>query len=722
MLEQRLDGTESEWIGNFNDVDVSTISSMSSANPDDGRCKPVVYYSKKSREAFLAAGEAALDLKNTEFWTTERPANAEVTAIAVDCRKTNLNKDFVLAPQKQIDVTIDLTSPAAAPRNDMMTYNESYIKGTPIETQVAFTDVVNTTVMLHFTDPEFKKTSFPESGTSDDPETVVKNSVLDYIITITNPDDTVPIKDVLVEDTLQKGLSVNNTVKVGLTEGESVDISQTQRISSYSLATVGERVKFAATVKSLAPGETITITIPATVNLSEGTIVNTAYIAGYNGITFEPENYIPSDTTYHEVANIKAKIIKKNVKGDALPGAKLQILNGDKTEVVVDDITSTQSVLAYDVAPGNYVLHEVAAPSEEYKLAADIPFSIDIEGIIHVDGKSVSYVEMVDQPAYKIVFHENKYDGSNADKQKVFRIFEPTDLDDGKIKHFYDIPEWAGDEYVFAGWYHNSTFSYIEGITNTDATAPTPSVFESDTFTKPSTNSDGDYHLYAKWIKVGTVKKADEDTNIISGYRGFGLSGVQIREPQMHDSNYEEITPGGLRFVTSLSENLLSRIDALSTNKVATDEGDVDVEYGYAVGSEQNIQAFTDHYGIKDLSKYALQYKGENVNGVNTKGVERTADTDYRYISNVNCTKGTGKIKEDHRNFRDYRLYTLVVTYEGASESRKNSKVDARSYIRYYDANGKLRVFYNTYKKSMCSGCMCSYNLAKELALPRISN
>ena len=230
---------------------------------------------------------------------------------------------------------------------------------------------------------------------------------------------------------------------------------------------------------------------------------------------------------------------------------------------------------------------------------------------------------------------------------------------------------------------------------------------------------DTDYHLYAKWIKVGTVAKSDEDTNIISGYRGFGLAGVQIREPQMYDENYTEETPGGLRFITSLSEELLRSIDALSATKVSTPEGSVDVEYGYAVGTEANINTFIDHYNVADATAYTLQYKGENVNGKNTTQEKSGADTDYRYITNVNCTKGTGKIAKDHRNFKDYRLYTLVVTYEGTSASKKAEKIDARSYIRYYDANGKLRVFYNTYKKNTYyGGCMCSFNQVSSMALP----
>ena len=488
---------------------------------------------------------------------------------------------------------------------------------------------------------------------------------------------------------------------------------------------------FSATVDILNPGDTVELTIPVKVGLEKGTpITNEAKITSIDGV---PYSNIASNKTYHTVTGVKAKILKVNAKDEPLEGATLQIyernatncdaqgnlksgatpmtLENDRT-TYGDSFTSSTEVSHFDVAAGEYILHESAVPANSgYKPAADIPFTIDVEGIIYVDGEPVNYVKMVDEPAYKVIFHENKPGGTDDEIQKVFRIYEPMDLKDSKVTHFYDIPEWAGDEYVFAGWYHNNDYSECD---TPDTAAGIASKFENDTYSE----RDTDYHLYAKWIKVGTVAKSGEDTNIISGYRGFGLAGVQIREPQMYDDNYTEVTPGGMRFITSLSEELLRKIDALSSQSVITPEGNVNVEYGYAVGTEANINAFIDRYGVTDTSAYTLQYKGENVNGKDTTQKNTAADTDYRYITNVNCTRGTGKIAKDHRNYTDYRLYTLVITYEGA-DSKKSEKLDARSYIRYYDANGKLRVFYNTYKKNTYyGGCMCSYNQVSSMALP----
>ena len=460
---------------------------------------------------------------------------------------------------------------------------------------------------------------------------------------------------------------------------------------------------------------------------------------------------IPSETTYHYITESQAKIKKVRSNGEGLAGATLQIYENNSTNcdangnllmtegdnpvpvgtpktIILNDqevtsFTSTTDVITFYLLPGDYILHESAAP-DTYKKADDIKFTIDIEGITHVGNSTVDYVEMVDEPLYKIIFHENKPGGTFEECNKAFKILEPMDLTDGKITHFYDIPEWAGDEYVFAGWYYGSKtkpYNDYNSAANIKNYATIPAGFGSDTFTIANSNSsDKNYHIYAKWIEVGTVAQDKTDTNTMTeDYRGFGLSGVQIRNPEMLDHNFnDDEKPGGLRFVTSFSQTLYDQINALSEINV---DG-VPVEYGYVVGTEANIETFISHYNVKNPAKYKLQYKGDNVNGVDTTGEERSAETDYRYITNVNCTSrhGTdnGVVADDHKNFDAYRLFTLVVTYDDDdSKNRTGDKIDARAYIRYYDANGKLRVFYNDYRKNMYyGGCMCSFDQVAEMA------
>ena len=537
-----------------------------------------------------------------------------------------------------------------------------------------------------------------------------------------------PIRNILIEDLLDAKLKVNSIPKVSKGDDAPVSINSAAGVTYSIEPQEGGRDQFTAVITQLDPGETMTIIVPATVTGAENgyEIDNTAFVTSANGRSL----HVRSDTTYHYVTNTQAKIKKVNANGDGLAGASLQILSSDKSQVLIDHITSTTDVMSYDLLPGDYVLHEVSAPGSDYKLAADIPFSIDIEGINKVNNKPVSYVEMVDDPAYKIVFHVNR----PGHDDEIFKVYGPADLVSGnKIAHFYDIPLFAGDEYVFAGWYH------ADGYAASADAATTPADFDSDAYPRSSAENPADYHLYAKWIEVGKIASQDsEDTFNYgnAGIRGFGLAGVQVRDPGMHDTNHNDnetdTTPGGMRFVTSLSESLLSEIDALSDIAV---DGDVGVEYGYVVATEQNISAFTRNYHVSDLTKYKLQYNGKNVNGIDTTGLndknqryettgvlarkDLTADNDFAYVSNVNCTKGTGRITKDHRNFNDYRLYTLIITYEGDDAVKKDQKIDARAYIRYIDANGKVRVFYNDYKTNMYyGGCLCSFNQVKSMARP----
>ena len=652
-----------------------------------------------------------------------------------------------------------------------------------------FKNTTITSVLLHYATPEFSKEAFPESGADADHRAgVVNKSVIDYKLGVKNPDDYVSINNVVVQDVLDPRLSINNMPQVQIDNGEPADINKAPIISSYEVEESGGIWTFTATISSIAKGETITLIVPATVNAAlDAPIDNTATITSFNGIDAD----IRSETTYHYVTVTQAKIKKVDSKRDGLEGAKLEVYENNSTNwdsangkiksgatpktVHIDNsdvtqFTSSTDVITFDLEPGDYILHEAAVPENSgYNLAADIPFTIDIEGITHVDGKTVNFVEMVDEPAYKIIFHENKPDGTIEERNKEFRIYEPKDLVENEVTHFYDIPEWAGDEYVFAGWYcsnktsSSNKYRIYSRSADIDSNVNTAADFESDTFTAPNnatyTGKDGNYHLYAKWIPVGTVQQQKTGENIDTNnygdtpIRGFGLAGVQIRDPKMFDSNYNQnntdpndVTPSGLRFVTSLKESLLSDIDVLSSQKVNTAEGDVDVEYGYAVATEDNIKTFTGEsgYNVADPAKYKLQHKGRNVNGVDTTGTNAAgerfdpssghlldelqeslnADNDYAYVTNVNCTRGTtnsmGTIKDDHRNLTAYRLYTLVVTYEGSDSANKDKKIDARAYIRYYDANGKLRVFYNNYNGNRYyGGCMCSLNQVLTMALPK---
>ncbi len=260
------------------------------------------------------------------------------------------------------------------------------------------------------------------------------------------------------------------------------------------------------------------------------------------------------------------------------------------------------------------------------------------------------------------------------------------------IEKFYTIPEVTPTKtnscpYIFKGWYYDP---------------------ENDNDTRPVTFGTDKYSkdIYAHWIKVENVAKDANDDNELpptynNSYGGFDLAGVQVREG-IRDTNYGyEKMPGGLRFVTSLNMDVVNQINAIKPNNI---------EYGYVAATNEGWI----NYHSKDADR-KLQYVSNTANGIDTSATAKDENY-FGFASNINCTSrvsnGSGKVKEDHRNFESYLLYTLVITYENVNDDAKNKNVLARPYIRYSDANGLERVAYSEYKGSSntLGGCYTSYN------------
>ena len=109
-----------------------------------------------------------------------------------------------------------------------------------------------------------------------------------------------------------------------------------------------------------------------------------------------------------------------------------------------------------------------------------------------------------------------------------------------------------------------------------------------------------------------------------------------------------------------------------------------------------------------NTENYTLQYKGENVNGINTT-------SSHSYVQNLKCSG-----IEDHFDGENYRLYTAVITYKDLTgdklEEEYNQAFAARAYLRYYDANGMLRTHYNNYLGTyFYGGCSTSFAEARAL-------
>ena len=297
-------------------------------------------------------------------------------------------------------------------------------------------------------------------------------------------------------------------------------------------------------------------------------------------------------------------------------------------------------------------------------------------------------------------YHINNDDiDNNYDNNDIFTSYIEEKTGEVKvgdtIRECYTIPEVKADKnnscpYIFKGWYYDQE--------NDNDTHPV--MFGTDKYAKD---------IYAHWIKVDDVDKDAEDTNKLPAgytkYGGFDLCGVQVRKERTIDSNFGgESMPGGLRFVTSLSKDVVDKINAIKPNNI---------EYGY-VATNQDKEGWINyhkHFGRK------LQYVSDGANGINTSESATDDKNYFGFATNVVCTSkqsnGTGGVvREDHRSYGDYLLYTLVVTYEGDDGTGYEKNVLARPYIRYKDANGLDRVAYSEYRgnSNTLGGCYTSYN------------
>lgn len=229
----------------------------------------------------------------------------------------------------------------------------------------------------------------------------------------------------------------------------------------------------------------------------------------------------------------------------------------------------------------------------------------------------------------------------------------------------------AMDGYRFVGWYEKTADgeTYINNRTSHTYTVDDSSTtlyakFEHDDYrirfhiNDPSkTLANANTDVYAHWIDIGTVSKAEDDDKIgVNSYYGFDLFGTQIRNAD-DDENYpvkpSSFDKSGLRFVTSFSEKLLSDIDILDGTKTRP-------EYGYVLAKKSTAEKACENAGVT-ADNYELKYNGTNVNGK-----DKTARSSYGYVTNVNCTSSksySGIVPLDHFNSDNYRIFSLVITY-----------------------------------------------------------
>ncbi|WP_168163975.1 Cna B-type domain-containing protein [Olsenella sp. HMSC062G07] len=102
VFERGNSDADSMWQGSFKRLDVSALEAKPQYGDPSDTLKPVVYYSTKLTSDKDLPSEGP-DLSDASVWSTELPKDkdgnddpSQVTAIAIDCTKTDKGNDFIL--------------------------------------------------------------------------------------------------------------------------------------------------------------------------------------------------------------------------------------------------------------------------------------------------------------------------------------------------------------------------------------------------------------------------------------------------------------------------------------------------------------------------------------------------------------------------------------------------------------------------------------------------
>ncbi len=394
----------SQWKGTFVDINVESVRNnrMDEANPQTA-CNPVIYYSTEPREKFA---DVRPELKDTEVWTTTMPDDpSQVTAIAVDCSTCINETPFELTGKVDaLEIYITMRAPQEVKEGEDITRNRAAVYMTHVSSENKETSVMmdaGASVTLKDVDPELHKTSDPGSGTKEAPAPVYKDDPLTYTLSVTNTGKEAPLKNIVVEDTIPGGLSVqNNGIRVRFDDDKtSMLVSESPRVD---LTRNGQKLTF--TIRSLNAGETAYIEIIGTVTADAETVLeNQAHITSVNDV----HKNLDSETTYHKVIPIGFNIFKVGAGRRPIKGAVLQLwkkAEGADPDEPLDETTDTykeewesdgKEKTFSDLEHGIYIIHEVEAPAG-HLLAEDIVVKLDEHGNLTRNGELVHGVTMQD--------------------------------------------------------------------------------------------------------------------------------------------------------------------------------------------------------------------------------------------------------------------------------------------------------------------------------------
>ncbi len=299
---------------------------------------------------------------------------------------------------------------------------------------------------------------------------------------------------------------------------------------------------------------------------------------------------------------------------------------------------------------GSVVGKTITGIALRYAGNASGTFTSYFDNVIIEDG-----VAQPETPTYTVTYVSN---GSTVGTQSYKQ---------GSAVTLLDAPSQNGK--IFAGWFtENVNLNSVSAVTSAKSKAAN------------ITSLSGNTTLYAGWINIGTVSADSKDFTVsASSVSAFELAGAQIR---IND-------PSGLRFVTRISSNLVSEIEALNSANSGlrpTSASDKGIGYGTVATLASKV---TNTTLVKDTSA---------VNVVSGMCV-------CPAVNNIAAYNG-------------YIYYTCVVN--NIPKASYSTNIAARPYITYKDVNGAEHTYYYTengsssgaYATSITSVSNALYNLS----------
>jgi len=377
VIENYVDG---DWKGVVESVDVSTAIAKG--------INVKVYYSTQPVSTFSELYEDQFNenlpirnLADSSIWTLwdgdlSDSEKASITAIAVDMSKKSDGSDYVLSKNEVVTCYINMKAPYDSSLVGGYAMNRAgrsfYTSPAADSSLYSFSaeNSIVTRVLLADADISISKSSNPTSGTSAAPQTVAVDGPLNYTITIKNSNLADAIEEIVVQDTIPDGLTVDVAAIAFYFGSNSSSAMLISDSANTRVAMSNTGATYIFTINKLLANETVSLVIPTTV-ATEDKFINTASITGIGGYEYLKN----SDTTYHKTVGAEPEpeygvTYEYQAKGTSktLPDALIAKTPETATTYLVDATVSVNDSAASPSVPAIGATHYDAANNGTWTL------------------------------------------------------------------------------------------------------------------------------------------------------------------------------------------------------------------------------------------------------------------------------------------------------------------------------------------------------------------